>query len=115
MNVNSAFEVDAVDAVADRFKNQLALARGQVQRLLGLVLLGHIHAVVENEGPFAGQLHAAAAEGDAAIDAVAAAQRQRALPLLLRLQRAQAFLERGRPGARPSVRSPTRPTSSSAR
>ena len=75
MKVKLALEVDAVDAVAHRFQNQLALPRGQVQRLFGLVLLGHVHAVVQHKRPFAGQLHAPAAERDAPENAVAAPQR----------------------------------------
>ena len=45
---------DTQNAIADRFENQLALPRGKVQRLFGIVLLGHVHAVVEDEGLFAG-------------------------------------------------------------
>jgi len=45
--------------------------------------------VVEDERPFAGQLHAAAAESDAAVDAVAAAKRQSALPLVFGFKGAQ--------------------------
>ena len=89
----AAVQVDAVDAVSDRLEDQLALAREQVERLFCLVLLGYVHAVVEDERPFAGQLHAAAAESDAAVDAVAAAKRQSALPLVFGFKGAQAVLE----------------------
>ena len=59
------------------------------------MLLGYVDAVVEDKGPFSGQLHAAAAEGDAAIDAVAAAKRQCALPFVFGFEGLQAFLEDG--------------------
>src|SRR5580698_7483225 len=94
----AAFEVDAVDAVAYRIENQLALAGGHAQRLLGFVLLGYIGAVNKDEGPFSGQLHTAAAAGDAAECAVAAAQRQGALPLFLFGEGAQAILEGSQAG-----------------
>ena len=72
----AAVEVDAVDAVTDRLQDELALARGQVQSLFRFVLFGDVNAVVEDEGALAMQVHAAAAEGDPPIDAIAAAHGQ---------------------------------------
>ena len=70
----------------------------------GLVLFGHVHAVIEDEGAFAGQLHAAAAEGDAAVDAVTAAERQGALPLFAVFEGIEAVLESRRCPACPADR-----------
>src|ERR1035438_2298479 len=69
----AAVEVNAVDAICYRVQDQLALVGSQVQSFLCLVLLGYVHAVVDDEGPLVRQFHAAAAEGDEPEDAVAAA------------------------------------------
>ena len=72
------------------FENQLALPRGQVQRLFGLVLLGHVHAVVQHERPLAGQLHAPAAERQCAGTrrrCAAAATRPATLPAVSSVRR----------------------------
>ena len=93
-----ALQVDAANAVTHRLQDQFALSHGHVQRLFGLVLFGHVHAMVQHKRPFAVQVHAAAAERNATVNAVAAPHRDRPLPLVPGLQRAQALLESGRAG-----------------
>src|ERR1035437_5784663 len=57
-------EVDSINAVSNGFQNQFTLPCRQVQGALGLELLGDIDAVINHEGPFSMQIHAAASESD---------------------------------------------------
>lgn len=66
-----------------------------MQGLFGLVLLRHVHAVVDDERLVLRQLDAPAAQGDVAVDAVAAADAQHALPFLAGFEIIQSRLEDG--------------------
>src|SRR5258708_40273098 len=67
-----AFEIDAINAVAHRFQDQLALASGQVERFFGFMLFGNVNAMAQNERALAAEFHPSAAERNASIDAVTA-------------------------------------------
>ena len=76
---DAAFEVDAVDAVADGFEHRVGLADECAQLLFGANLLGDVDAEGEHVGRAAGLFDQAVAIGDDALFAVGVTQVKQAL------------------------------------
>ncbi len=90
-----AVHIHAIDAVADGFKNGLALAHQGVQLFLGVGLLGNVEAVAEDEGLCIRQMDELVAVGHDAFAAVLAAEIEEALVFLISLDGGQVLLKGG--------------------